>query len=107
MANIGCVARAGTWQSKPGEVKAAVSFALQNGYTLIDCAYAYGNEAEVGAALKEVFAKGNIKREDVYIMTKVWASYNTRIEECLDKSLKALGVDYVDMYLIVRMPKRS
>lgn len=34
-------------------------------------------------------------------MTKVWASYNTRVEECLDKSLKALGVDYVDMYLIV------
>lgn len=34
-------------------------------------------------------------------MTKAWASYNTRVEECLDKSLKALGVDYVDMYLIV------
>ena len=34
-------------------------------------------------------------------MTKVWASYNTRVEECLDKSLKSLGVDYVDMYLVV------
>lgn len=37
-------------------------------------------------------------------MTKVWASYNSRVEECLDKSLAALGVDYVDMYLVVSAP---
>ncbi|KAJ6784642.1 hypothetical protein PWT90_04498 [Aphanocladium album] len=89
----------GTWQSKPGEVQAAVSYALQNGYKLVDCAYCYGNEAEVGEGLKEAFAAG-VKREDIFIMTKVWATYNTRPEECLNKSLKALGVDYVDMYLI-------
>lgn len=89
----------GTWQSKPGEVQTAVSYALRNGYKLVDCAYCYGNEAEVGEGLKEAFAAG-VRREDVYIMTKAWASYNTRVEECLDKSLKALGVDYVDMYLI-------
>ncbi|KAM0737839.1 hypothetical protein ACQRIT_007843 [Beauveria bassiana] len=89
----------GTWQSKPGEVQTAVSYALQNGYRLVDCAYCYGNEAEVGEGLKEAFAAG-VERKDVFIMTKVWATYNTRVQECLDKSLKALGVDYVDMYLI-------
>ncbi|OAA38775.1 Aldo/keto reductase [Beauveria brongniartii RCEF 3172] len=89
----------GTWQSKPGEVQTAVSYALQNGYRLVDCAYCYGNEAEVGEGLKEAFAAG-IERKDVFIMTKVWATYNMRVEECLDKSLKALGVDFVDMYLI-------
>lgn len=90
----------GTWQSKPGEVQAAVSYALKSGYKLVDCAYVYGNEEEVGKGLKEAFDAG-VKREDIYIMTKVWASYNTRVEECLDKSLKSLGVDYVDMYLVV------
>ncbi|XWW94284.1 hypothetical protein V2A60_002227 [Cordyceps javanica] len=89
----------GTWQSKPGEVQSAVSYALQNGYRLVDCAYCYGNEAEVGQGLKEAFAAG-VRRDDVFIMTKAWASYNTRLEECLDKSLAALGVDHVDMYLI-------
>ncbi|KAH8711340.1 D-galacturonate reductase [Beauveria bassiana] len=89
----------GTWQSKPGEVQTAVSYALQNGYRLVDCAYCYGNEAEVGEGLKEAFAAG-VERKDVFIMTKVWATYNTRVQECLDKSLKALGMDYVDMYLI-------
>lgn len=90
----------GTWQSKPGEVQAAVSYALKNGYKLIDCAYCYGNEDEVGQGLKEAFDAG-VKREDVFIMTKVWATYNTRVAEGLEKSLKSLGVDYVDLYLIV------
>lgn len=90
----------GTWQSKPGEVSHAVSFALKNGYKLVDCAYCYGNEDEVGEGLKQAFAAG-VKREDIYVMTKAWATYNTRVEECLDKSLKSLGLDYVDMYLIV------
>ena len=77
-----------------------MSFALKNGYKLVDCAYCYGNEDEVGEGLKQAFAAG-VKREDIYVMTKVWATYNTRVEECLDKSLKSLGLEYVDMYLIV------
>lgn len=92
--------RTGTWQSKPGEVKNAVSYALQNGYKLIDGAYCYGNEDEVGEGLKEAFSKG-VKREDVFVVSKVWATYNTRVAEGLDKSLKSLGLDYVDLYLIV------
>jgi len=89
----------GTWQGEPGKVKSAVSHALKNGYKLIDCAYCYGNEDEVGEGLAEAFASG-VKREDVFIMTKVWATYNTRVELGLEKSLKALGLDYVDLYLV-------
>jgi glycerol 2-dehydrogenase (NADP+)/D-galacturonate reductase len=42
-----------------------------------------------------------VKREDVFVVTKVWATYNTRVEEGLDKSLKSLGLDYVDLLLVV------
>lgn len=87
-------------------MQAAVSYALQNGYRLVDCAYCYGNEDEVGQGLKEAFGSGAVKRDDVFIMTKAWATYNTRIEEGLDKSLKSLGLDYVDLYLIVSLPLR-
>lgn len=90
----------GTWQSKAGEVQTAVSYALQNGYKLVDGAYCYGNEDEVGEGLKEAFATG-VKREDVFVVTKVWATYNTRVQEGLDKSLKSLGLDYVDLLLVV------
>ncbi|KAM4061181.1 aldo/keto reductase family protein [Hirsutella rhossiliensis] len=89
----------GTWQSKPGEVQDAVSYALQAGYRLVDCAYCYGNEDEVGQGLKEAFDAG-VKREHVFVMTKVWATYNTRVAEGLEKSLKSLGLDYVDLFLI-------
>lgn len=53
----------------------------------------------MGEGLAEAFASG-VKREDVFIMTKVWATYNTRVELGLEKSLKALGLDYVDLYLV-------
>ncbi|RCI17102.1 hypothetical protein L249_1806 [Ophiocordyceps polyrhachis-furcata BCC 54312] len=89
----------GTWQSKPGEVQSAVSYALQNGYRLVDCAYCYGNEDEVGEGLKTAFSAG-VDRRDVFVMTKVWATYNNRVAEGLEKSLKSLGLEYVDLYLI-------
>jgi diketogulonate reductase-like aldo/keto reductase len=91
----------GTWQSEPGQVKQAVAYALKTGYRLIDCAYCYGNEDEVGEGLAEAFASGVVKREDVFVVSKVWATYNTRVELGLDKSLKSLGLEYVDLFLVV------
>lgn len=89
----------GTWQSDPGVVKDAVSYALSIGYKHIDCAYVYCNEEEVGQGLKEAFARG-IKREDIFITSKLWCTYHSRAEEALDKSLKSLGLDYLDLYLV-------
>ena len=61
----------GTWQSDPGQVKTAVKHALQVGYKHIDCAFVYGNEAEVGQGLKQAFATG-IEREDIFVTSKLW-----------------------------------
>ena len=57
----------------------------------------------VGEGIKEALASG-IKREDIFVVTKVWATYNTRVELGLEKSLKNLGLDYVDLFLVVSPP---
>ncbi|KAJ5571060.1 Aldo/keto reductase subgroup [Penicillium sp. DV-2018c] len=90
----------GTWQSNPGEVARAVSHAIKVGYRHIDAALCYGNENEVGQGIKEAIDAGIVKREDLFVTTKLWSSYHTRIEEGLEQSLKDLGLDYVDLYLM-------
>lgn len=93
----------GTWKSKPGEVKDAVLYALtEAGYRHIDCAYVYGNEKEVGEALKEAFASGDLKREDVFITSKCWNTFHSRekVTEAINISLANLGLEYLDLYLI-------
>lgn len=82
-----------------GQVKTAVAHALKSGYRHIDAAFVYGNENEVGEGLKEAFDSG-IKREDVFVTSKLWNTYHRKPEECLDEGLKRLGLDYVDLYLI-------
>jgi len=58
-------------QAKAGEVKQAVKTAIACGYRLVDCAYIYGNEKEVGEALAEVLNEGTVRREDLFIISKV------------------------------------
>lgn len=82
-------------------MKDAVVHALKSGYRLIDAAYCYGNEDEVGQGISAAFSQGIIKsRSEIFVVSKVWATYTTRCELGLDKSLKALGLDYVDLYLV-------
>ncbi|KAG9792319.1 Aldo/keto reductase, partial [Aureobasidium melanogenum] len=90
----------GTWQSPEGKVRAAVAFAIKAGYRHIDCAYCYGNEREVGEGIKEGLAATGLSRRDLFITTKLWCTYHTRVEQNLDLSLKLLGLDYVDLYLV-------
>ena len=61
-----------TWQSKPGEVAAAVEVALKEGYRHIDGAYAYRNETEIGETLQKCFKEGVVKREDIFVTSKLW-----------------------------------
>ncbi|KHJ76528.1 hypothetical protein OESDEN_23852 [Oesophagostomum dentatum] len=84
------------------ELTAVLNAALDNGYRLIDTAYLYGNEAIIGKTLKDYFKTGKLKREDVFITTKLPPSAHAPedVEKCVDIQLKALQVDYIDLYLI-------
>ncbi|XP_046549219.1 aldo-keto reductase family 1 member B7-like [Haliotis rubra] len=93
----------GSWQvTSPEECKDTIRAALDAGYKHIDTAYAYQNEAFIGEVLQEYFKAGKLKREDIFITTKLWVTYHEkdRVSLCIDESLKNLQLDYVDMYLI-------
>jgi diketogulonate reductase-like aldo/keto reductase len=89
----------GTWQSKPGEVESAVEYALSVGYRHIDAAYSYGNEEEVGDGLRKAFEAG-LKREEVFVTTKLWSTHHKRVQENLEMSLEKLDLEYIDLYLM-------
>lgn len=86
----------GTWQAAPGEVHTAVKDALEAGYRHLDCALIYQNESEVGEGIKD----SGVKREDIFITSKVWNTDQPDVKAGLEKTLKALGTDYLDLYLI-------
>ncbi|WP_419786495.1 aldo/keto reductase [Pseudodesulfovibrio sp.] len=88
----------GTWRAEKGEVAKAVTQALNIGYRHIDCAHVYGNEAEVGETLKVT----SVPREELWITSKLWNNSQRPkdVRPALENSLKALGLDYLDLYLI-------
>jgi len=92
----------GTFLSKPGELTLAVKTALNLGYRLIDCAEAYENQKEIGQALSEVWKEGKIKREDVFITSKLWASRMKPdlVPKQFEQTLSDLQLSYLDLYLV-------
>ena len=92
----------GTWLSKKNEVYNAVMEAIRIGYRHIDCAYIYGNEKEIGFALQDAMKAGMVKREELFITSKLWNSDHApeRVEMAISKSLTHLKLDYLDLYLI-------
>jgi alcohol dehydrogenase (NADP+) len=90
----------GTWKSAPGAVYEAVREALRAGYRHIDCAAIYGNEAEIGNALKDAERAGEVKREQLWITSKLWNSDHSRVAKAVEKTLKDLQLAYLDLYLI-------
>ena len=86
----------GTWQLTGDTATAATATALSVGYRHLDTATVYGNEGEVGAALRE----SGVPRDEVFVTSKVPPSEAARAREVLETSLRLLGVDALDLWLI-------
>jgi alcohol dehydrogenase (NADP+) len=81
-------------------VAQTVKKAINAGYRHIDCASVYGNEKNIGYILNEVFNNGLLKREDLWITSKVWNDMHDNAAESCAQSLTDLQVDYLDLYLV-------
>ncbi|KAI5119140.1 hypothetical protein M0805_005219 [Coniferiporia weirii] len=87
----------GTWKSQPEEVIESVRYALaEAGYRHIDCAWGYQNEKEVGEGIR----RSGVPRSEIFITSKLWSTFHSRVEEAVDTTLSDLGVDYLDLYLV-------
>ena len=89
---------------EPGECKSAVSHAINSGYRLIDTAMAYGNEQEVGQAIRE----SDVPREEIFVVTKLRRPHATGYEEVLRRcreSMENLGIGPIDLYLVHAPPE--
>lgn len=82
------------------EIAEAVRVAIKMGYRHLDCAAVYGNEKEIGDVLRDLFQEGVVKREELWITSKVWNDKHHDVKGACKDSLKKLGLDYLDLYLV-------
>jgi diketogulonate reductase-like aldo/keto reductase len=92
----------GTLIPDPVATRVATKAALEAGFRQLDASERYRNEKEVGEAIQEVLQAGKIKRENLFIATKIWNNNHRpeRVKPAFEASLKRLQLDYVDLYLI-------
>lgn len=92
----------GTWKSAKGEIYTAIRLAIEIGYRHVDCALFYGNEPEIGEAFADALKAGDVKREDLFVTSKLWnnAHLPQKVQPNIEQSLKDLQLDYLDLYLI-------
>ena len=88
----------GTWTFTNEEAEEAVYIAIKNGYRLIDTAQYYGDEVGVGKGVRKAIDEGIVKREDILVTSKIYAS--TDHNKAIEKSLNNLDLDYIDLLLI-------
>jgi diketogulonate reductase-like aldo/keto reductase len=92
----------GTWKSKDGVVGDAVKAAVRAGYRHIDCAHCYDNEHEVGKALYELIEAGEVTRDELFIVSKLWNTKHEErdVERALRHTLAQLRLERLDLYLV-------
>mmetsp|Transcript_11654 Transcript_11654/g.23691 ORF Transcript_11654/g.23691 Transcript_11654/m.23691 type:complete len:355 (-) Transcript_11654:1488-2552(-) len=92
----------GTWKSPVGKTGDAVKAAIRAGYRMLDVANDYGNENEIGSALRELIESGEISRKDLFVQAKLWNSNHRRehVRLDLEATLRDLQMDYVDSFVI-------
>src|ERR1700677_5257980 len=92
----------GTSLSDRTKTRDAVKAAVKVGFRHLDAAERYRNEAEVGGALKELFDDGTVRRDELFVTTKLWNNNHRpeRVKSALQASLARLGLDTVDLYLV-------
>src|SRR5271169_6715675 len=92
----------GTLIADPALTITATRDALDAGFRHFDCAERYGNEREVGEALRAGLATGGIARGDIFVTTKLWNTNHRpeRVARAFEASLDRLGLDYLDLYLV-------
>ena len=95
----------GTWEVPSGDVGHAVETALAHGVRHIDCAASYRNEAAVGAALGAALASGHVRRQDLFVTSKLWNGDHMRVRDACIASLRALQLDHLDLYLVHWPPR--
>ena len=88
----------GTWTYTNEEAEEAVYIAIKNGYRLIDTAQYYGDEVGVGKGVRKAIDEGIVKRENIFVTSKIYAS--TDHNKAIEKSLNNLDLDYIDLLLI-------
>lgn len=84
----------------PDEVAQAVAGGIRVGYRLFDCAACYGNEDKIGVEFRRALDEGVVKREDLFIMSKVWNDMHRHVAESCKKTIADLQCDYLDMLFI-------
>lgn len=92
----------GTWKSEAGEVGPVIREAIRLGYRHFDCAAAYANEAEIGAAFAAAITEGDVTRDALFVTSKLWndAHHEADVRPALEKTLADLQFDYLDLYLM-------
>ncbi|KAI1314658.1 NAD(P)H-dependent D-xylose reductase (XR) [Mortierella claussenii] len=92
----------GTWKVSKDTAADIVYKAIQTGYRLFDCACDYGNEKEVGQGIKKAIQDGLVKREELFVTSKLWNTYHHKehVPLAFERTLSDLGLDYIDLYLI-------
>ncbi len=92
----------GTWKTKPGEINRVIREAIAVGVRHFDCSPIYENEKEIGKALNEAIKAGDIKREDLFITSKLWNNKHepSKVQSALYESLDDLQLYYMNLYLM-------